>query len=80
MAGYGRGLPTDGFTASGAGGHYASVFPSLGLVVVQNPGPYVQDDFGSAARGNPEFLQAIVGAAAAVTTVSIEGEALLRRR
>jgi CubicO group peptidase (beta-lactamase class C family) len=33
-------LPREGFTASGAGGHYISVFPSRKLVVVQNPGPY----------------------------------------
>jgi CubicO group peptidase (beta-lactamase class C family) len=33
-------LPTEGFTAWGAGGHYAIVFPSYNLVVVMNPTPY----------------------------------------
>ncbi len=33
-------LPTDGFTAWGAGGHYVIVFPSFDLVVVMNPTPY----------------------------------------
>ncbi len=56
------GLPRDGFTASGAGGHYASVFPSLDLVVVQNPGPYHKDGQGSAARGNPDFLSLVIDA------------------
>ena len=46
-------LPRDGFTASAAGGHYASVFPALRLVVVQNPGPYVSDNWGSAAQDEP---------------------------
>ena len=48
-------LPTTGFTASGAGGHYISVFPDQSLVIVQNPGPYARDPSGSTARGNPEF-------------------------
>ncbi len=53
-------FPRDGFTASGAGGHYISVFPSLSLVIVQNPGPYRQDPSGSTARGNPELLGMIL--------------------
>jgi len=55
-------LPRDGFTASGAGGHYASVFPSLDLVVVQNPGPYRKGGAGEAARGNPELLNIVIDA------------------
>ena len=49
-------LPLDGFSACGAGGHYVSVFPSLSLVIVQNPGPYA----GMATRANPEFLALII--------------------
>ncbi|MDF1515714.1 MAG: hypothetical protein P1S60_18050, partial [Anaerolineae bacterium] len=56
------GCPRDGFTASGAGGHYISVFPSLQMVVVQNPGPYRKDASGSPARGNPELLDIILDA------------------
>ena len=33
-------LPSEGFTAWGAGGHYVVVFPSYDLVVVMNPTPY----------------------------------------
>jgi len=55
-------LPRSGFTASGAGGHYLSVFPDRGLVIVQNPGPYIQDETGSAARGNPELLGILLDA------------------
>lgn len=33
-------LPTEGFTAWGAGGHYVISFPSLDLSVVLNPNPY----------------------------------------
>lgn len=55
-------LPRDAFTASGAGGHYASVFPELDLVIVQNPGPYRPQAAGEAARGNPELLELVVGA------------------
>jgi CubicO group peptidase (beta-lactamase class C family) len=51
-------LPRDGFTASGAGGHYVSVFPSLDLVVAQNPGLYR----GPGGRGIPEFLGILLGA------------------
>ena len=54
--------PRDAFTASGAGGHYISVFPGLGLVVVQNPGPYRKDASGSTSRGNPELLDFILNA------------------
>lgn len=55
-------LPRSGFTASGAGGHYLSVFPDQDLVVVQNPGPYLQDQSGSAARGNPALLKIVLDA------------------
>lgn len=44
-------LPRDAFTASGAGGHYVTVFPSQALVVVQNPGPYHNARGGSTANG-----------------------------
>ena len=57
------GLPRTGFTASGAGGHYLSVFPEQELVIAQNPGPYIQDDSGSAARGNPALLTLLLEAA-----------------
>lgn len=53
-------FPRDAFTASGAGGHYISVFPSQGLVVVQNPGPY-HKGIGSEC-GNPEMLKMILDA------------------
>lgn len=33
-------LPTEGFAAWGAGGHYVVVFPSRALVVVMNPAPF----------------------------------------
>lgn len=33
-------LPEEGFTSWGAGGHYTTVFPGYGLVVVMNPTPY----------------------------------------
>ena len=55
-------LPRDGFTASEAGGHYASAFPALRLVVVQNPGPYDSDNWGAPARANPELLAMLLGA------------------
>jgi CubicO group peptidase (beta-lactamase class C family) len=55
-------MPRDGFTASGAGGHYCSVFPGLDLVIVQNPGPYIRTPEGFAARGNPDLLKLILGA------------------
>jgi CubicO group peptidase (beta-lactamase class C family) len=53
-------LPQDGFTASGAGGHYVTVFPSRDLVVVQNPGPYHRAT--GAARANPALLRQILDA------------------
>lgn len=40
-------LPREFFTAAGAGGHYLSVYPSKELVIVQNPGPYIQGDHGN---------------------------------
>lgn len=55
-------LSHSGFTASGAGGHYLSVFPDRDLVIVQNPGPYRQDAMGSPARGNPELLGMLLDA------------------
>ncbi len=55
-------LPRDAFTASGAGGHYVSVFPSLDLVVVQNPGPYFAGGMDRAARANPELLKIVLEA------------------
>ena len=55
-------LPRDGFTASGAGGHYLTVFPTQRLVVVQNPGRYHRDASGGTERGNPELLATILGA------------------
>lgn len=55
-------LPRNGFTASGAGGHYVSVFPDHGLVVVQNPGCYGKDQEGNPERGNPAFLKMVLDA------------------
>ena len=40
-------LPLELITAAGAGGHYISIYPSKELVIVQNPGPYVQGDHGN---------------------------------
>jgi len=57
-------LPRDGYTASGAGGHYATVFPSRRLVIVQNPGPYRQDAPGGVTSANPEFLAMVLAACA----------------
>ena len=53
-------LPRDGFTASGAGGHYVTVFPSQRLVIVQNPGLYVSGE--PASRANAEFLNLVLAA------------------
>ncbi len=53
-------LPRDGFTASGAGGHYATVFPGQHLVIVQNPGPYLAGE--AASRANVEFLELVLAA------------------
>lgn len=54
-------LPRDGFTAAGAGGHYVSVFPSQGVVVVQNPGPYHNArPAGTVANGR--FLEMVLEA------------------
>ena len=50
-------LPRNGFTASGAGGNYASVFPDYNLVIVQNPGLNVRE---GSERGNQEFLGLIL--------------------
>jgi CubicO group peptidase (beta-lactamase class C family) len=55
-------LPRSGFTASGAGGHYVSVFPEDELVVVQNPGRYRRDKDGTPERGSPELLKIILDA------------------
>lgn len=54
-------LPRDGFTAAGAGGHYVSVFPSQGLVIVQNPGPYHNARPG-ATVANGDFLGLVLAA------------------
>jgi len=56
------GLTKNGFTASGAGGHYVSVFPDHELVVVQNPGRYKRDKDGNPVRGNAELLKIILDA------------------
>lgn len=53
------GLPRDGFSACGAGGHYCSVFPSRSLVIVQNPGPHSKAD---SERANPELLEIVLEA------------------
>jgi hypothetical protein len=45
------------FTASGAGGHYVTVYPGLELVIVQNPGPYT-----TGTRGNFELQKLVVDA------------------
>jgi CubicO group peptidase (beta-lactamase class C family) len=57
-------LPRNGFTASGAGGHYVSVFPDYNLVIVQNPGRYASDKDGNPARGNPELLKMVLDSCA----------------
>ena len=56
------GLPMEGFTASGAGGHYLSVFPQVDLVIVQNPGRYGRDSEGDPTRGNAELLKIVLDA------------------
>jgi hypothetical protein len=48
-------LPREAFGASGAGGHYWTVFPSQELVVVQNPGKYHAGV--RSAMSNPEMLK-----------------------
>ena len=53
-------LPRSGFTASGAGGHYCSVFPEQDLVVVQNPGRYRRDAAGDPERGSQPLLRIIL--------------------
>ena len=53
-------LPRDGFTASGAGGHYVTVFPSQRLVIVQNPGPYRAGP--DASRANGDLLAIVLDA------------------
>jgi CubicO group peptidase (beta-lactamase class C family) len=53
-------LPTEAFGASGAGGHYWTVFPSKELVVVQNPGRYHAGV--RAAMANPELLKIVLEA------------------
>jgi len=56
------GLPVSGYTASGAGGHYVSVFPDQDLVVVQNPGRYTRDAQGNPEKGTPALLKRILDA------------------
>ena len=53
-------LPKETFTSSGAGGHFWTVFPSKGLVVVQNPGRAHGGDRGVMA--NPELLKMVLDA------------------
>jgi hypothetical protein len=53
-------LPREAFGASGAGGHYWTVFPSKELVVVQNPGPYHAGV--RSAMSNPEMLKMVLDA------------------
>jgi len=53
-------LPREAFSASGAGGHYMTVFPSQELVVVQNPGRYHAGVRG--AMANPEMLGLVLEA------------------
>ncbi|MBD3185123.1 serine hydrolase [Candidatus Poribacteria bacterium] len=57
------GLPRTGFTASGAGGQYVSVFPDSRLVIVQNPGVYVKDKDGNPERGNISLIRLILESA-----------------
>jgi hypothetical protein len=52
-------LPRDGFHSWGAGGHYAAVFPSLELVIVQIPDPFgVRGGEGA----NPELMDLVFAA------------------
>jgi CubicO group peptidase (beta-lactamase class C family) len=51
-------LPREAFGASGAGGHYLTVFPSKGVVIVQNPGRY---HAGVRSKmSNPELLKMVL--------------------
>ena len=52
-------LPRDGFHSWGAGGHYAAVFPSRELVIVQNPDPFGNRG-GEGA--NPELIELVFAA------------------
>ncbi len=52
-------LPHTAFAAAGAGGHYATVFPDLRLVVVQNPGPYHNAREG-ASLANGDLLSLVL--------------------
>jgi CubicO group peptidase (beta-lactamase class C family) len=54
------GLPREGFSAQGAGGHQCSVFPSTQLVVVQNPGPQLGGD--AFRQATHEFLALVLDA------------------
>jgi CubicO group peptidase (beta-lactamase class C family) len=51
-------LPRNSYTASGAGGHYISVFPDFDLVIIQSPGPYFKGE-----RGNQSLLKIILNLA-----------------
>jgi len=56
-------LPGDGFTASGAGGHYITVFPSQDLVIIQNPGLYINPLPGQWHNiANPSLLKMVIEA------------------
>lgn len=50
-------LPTEAYTTSGAGGHFWTVFPSRGLVIVQNPGREHRGD--RSIMGNPDLLKMV---------------------
>ena len=52
-------LPRDGFHSWGAGGHYAAVFPSQELVIVQNPDPF---GVRGGAGANPELIEQVFAA------------------
>jgi CubicO group peptidase (beta-lactamase class C family) len=53
-------LPREAFGASGAGGHYWTVFPSKELVVVQNPGKYHAGV--RSVMSNPDMLKMVLDA------------------
>jgi len=54
-------LPREAFTANGAGGHYATVFPSSKLVVVQSPGR-LRGGGDRSQLANPDLLERILTA------------------
>ena len=56
--------PARWYTASGAGGHYATVFPAAARDRPVSPGPYRQDAPGGVTSANPEFLAMVLAACA----------------